>query len=143
MRFLDEMVTYLLDSNVVLELLRNRVEAVTWLNGISPDSEIFISGWTIIEFMKEKNSKQEMTDVQSKLQQYQIAWPRPENCNEVPIILINHFHSQRDKDKKLKGSAIYDTLIYVTAKSYGLTLVTMDTDFNFVKDIPLKTLNST
>ncbi|HAB52197.1 MAG TPA: hypothetical protein DCE80_08530 [Ignavibacteriales bacterium] len=134
--------TYLLDSCIVIELLRERPKVMEWLESISEDSNLAISGWTLLELMKEKTSKQEMTDVIAKLQSYQILWPSPDKCNEVPSILIQYYHTERDTAGKLKGNAIFDALIYVTAKSYSVKLVTMNGGFGFVSDITVIRLPS-
>src|SRR3989338_3819004 len=122
---------FLLDTNVVIDLLRKRPSCVNWLTNIPSDSILYISGWTLLELIKEKKSKKEMAEACAKLQQYTVAWPTPERCDEIPNLLIQYFHGQRDSDGRLKGNAIFDSLIFVTSKSYGLTLVTMDSDFDF------------
>lgn len=127
--------TYLLDSCVVLEILRNRPKAIQWLQNLPSDSILAISGWTLIEFLKEKKSRKEMTEVISKLQEYQTVWPNPDICNEIFVLLVNKFHTERESDGTLKGNAIFDSMIYLTVKSYNYTFVTIDSDFDSFKDI--------
>ncbi len=134
--------SYLLDSSVILELIRNRPKAVEWLKSIPSDSLLTISGWTLIEFLKEKKSRQEMREVIAKFQQYQIVWPAPERCNEIFTLLVDKYHSERNPDGTLKGNAIFDALIYLTTKSYDFTLVTMDSGFSSFKDIKIIKLKS-
>lgn len=134
--------SYLLDSAVILELIRNRPKAVEWLKSIPSDSALAISGWTLIEFLKEKKSRKEMKEVIAKFQQYQVVWPTPERCNEVFTLLVDKYHSERNPDGTLKGNAIFDSLIYLTTKSYDFTLVTTDSGFDSFKDIKIIKLKS-
>ena|SRR3989344_8043424 len=135
--------TYLLDTSAVVELLRNRPKVIEWLRSIPSDSILAISGWTVIELLKEKKGKYGMNEVVAKLQQYQTVWPNPEICNEIFGLLINKYHSERSKtDGKLSGNAIFDSMIYLTTKSYNFTLVTMDSGFDSFEDIKVKKLKS-
>ena len=127
--------TYLLDSSALIEMLRNKPKAIEWLRSIPSDSVLAISGWTIIEFLKEKTSRKEMREVISKLQEYQVVWPNPEMCNEIFGLLVDKYHTERSSDRKLKGTAIFDSMIYLTTKSNNCTLVTMDSGFDSFSDI--------
>ena len=76
-----------------------------------------------------------------KLLNYKILWPKPEQCDEIPSLLIKHFSSKRDKNGTIKGNAIFDCLIYETSKSNNTpTIVTRDSDFEFIKDVEVLNL---
>ena len=134
--------TYMLDSCVVLEILRERPKVMEWLRSIPSDSVLTISGWTLIEFLKEKKSRREMKEITAKFQQYQTMWPIPERCNEIFTLLIDRYHSERNADGKLSGNAIFDALIYLTTKSYDFTLVTIDSGFDSFEDIKIIKIKS-
>lgn len=137
----SEIDMFLLDTCFILELLGNRPKAVAWLEN-HKNEKIFIPGWVIIELMKGKKSKKEMEQVISVLKTRECVWPKEKFCEEIPEKLVA-LHTQRTPDGKLQGNAIFDVLIYITAKSHGLTLVTMDTDFERdFKDLSVETIKS-
>lgn len=127
---------YILDTCIILELLHGTLETKKWLED-NKESAMYISGWTVIELLQEKRSKQEMENCLKKLvSQWKILWNRPEFSDILPEILIRDFHTQRDDKGKLKGNAIFDALIYVTSKSNNsIPIVTRDGHFDFANDI--------
>lgn len=133
---------YLLDTCIVIEIFQNNNQTKKWLKDNS-ENIMYLSGWTIIELVKDKKSKTEMENCLKKLLQYKIVWNKPEFSDEIPQILIKEFHTQREATtRSLKGSAIFDAVIYCTAKSNNLTIVTRNgKDFEFSKDVEILNLD--
>lgn len=132
---------YLIDTCIVLEILQGNEKTRLWIGELNADDKVMLSGWTILELIKEKRSKVEMENCLKKLLNYKILWPKPEQCDEIPALLISHFSNERDKGGSIKGNAIFDCLIYETAKSNNSpTIVTRDSDFNFIKDVEVLNL---
>jgi predicted nucleic acid-binding protein len=137
------MTDYLLDTCIIIEILRGNEKTLLWLRELNDTDTIAISGWTILELLKEKKSKTEMENCLRKLlAKYKIFWTKPEFCDEIPELLIKHFHTQRENNGKLKGNCVFDCFIYETSKSNNnLIIVTRNGDFDFVKDVEILNLN--
>lgn len=134
-------IEYLLDTCIIIEIFHANEKTRKWIEDNS-DKVMYISGWTIIELLKDKKGKTEMENCLKKLSQYRVVWNKPEFSDEIPEILTEHFHTQRNTDGSLKGGAIFDVIIYCTAKSNNLTIVTRNgKDFSFQKDVDLLNLD--
>lgn len=137
------MTEYLLDTCIVLEIVQGNEKTKLWLESLDEEDKIFISGWTILELIKEKKSKEDMQNCLKKLLQYKVLWTKPEFCDDIPHILIDHFRGERDTGGSVKGNAIFDCLIYTTSKSNNNPIiVTRDGHFNFVQDVEVLNLQN-
>jgi|SRR3989339_511067 len=133
------MTEYLLDTCIVIEMIRGNEKTKLWLTELNPDDKILISGWTILEMLKDQKSKRDMENCVKKFAQYKFLWANPEKCDDIPELLIKYFHSNNGK----RGNCIFDCLIYETAKSNNNPIiVTRDGDFNFVNDIEVLNLQN-
>ena len=86
---------YLLDTCAIIELLNGQDKIKLWVQNNS-DAILNISGWTIIELLKYKKSKAEMEITLRKITQYKVLWTKPEIADEIPTLLTNQFHTQRN-----------------------------------------------
>jgi len=134
---------YLLDTCIIVEIFHGNEKTKKWIED-NTHSVMYISGWTVIELLKDKKSKLEMDNCLKKLLQYRVVWNKPEFSDEIPEILKEEFHTQRENNGSLKGSAIFDAFIYCTAKSNSnLTIVTRNgKDFAFSKDVDILNLDN-
>lgn len=134
------LIEYLLDTCIVIELLHGDQGVKKWLED-NREAILNISGWTVVELLKHKKSQKEMQITLKNLTQHKVLWTDPKIADEIPALLINHFHTHRTKEGELSGNAVFDALIYTTAKSYNQKLVTRDKDFNPLKDIEVINLD--
>ncbi len=132
---------YLLDTVAVIEILTGQEKMKRWLEN-NKSAILNISGWVILELLQYRaKSKTEMDMTLKKLSQYKTLWTEPKFADEVPTLLINHFHSQRRSNGTLSGNAIFDALIYSSAKSYNQKLLTRDKHFEGLKDVEVVNLD--
>jgi predicted nucleic acid-binding protein len=132
------MTEYLLDTCIVLEILQGNEKTLLWLKELNGGDTISISGWTALELLKEKRSKQEMeVCLRNILAKSKLLWTKPEFCDEIPDLLIREGDKQRDNNLHVKRNFIFDCFIYKTAKSEGTILVTRDKGFKVFNDIEI------
>ncbi len=67
----------LLDSDVMIDLLRQYAHAVAWLTSLG-DEEIVLPGFVVMEPIEGCSNKAEQEKVQKALNRYAIAWPSAE-----------------------------------------------------------------
>jgi len=133
-------IEYLMDTCIVIELLHGDSRLKKWLED-NKDAQLNTSGWTIIELLKHKKSQTEMKITLKSLTQHKVLWTEPRIAEDIPTLLTEHFHTQRSSDGALSGNAIFDALIYTSAKSYNQKLLTRDKDFDTLKDIEIVNLD--
>jgi predicted nucleic acid-binding protein len=68
-----------LDTDVMIDLLRRYQPAIAWLNSLS-NEEIILPGFVIMELIQGCRNKEEQERVERELQSYRVAWPSPETC---------------------------------------------------------------
>jgi len=132
---------FLLDTCIVLEIIQGNEKTKLWISDLNEEDKIMISGWTIIELMKEQTSQKDMQECLKKLSQYKVLWTKPEFCDDIPELLIKNYHTERDNDGKLKGNPVFDCLIYKTSKSNSSPIiVTRDGHFDWIGDVEVLNL---
>ncbi len=128
---------YILDTCIIIEIFHGNEKTKKWIED-NKDSTMYISGWTIIELLKEKKSKLEMENCLKKILQWKVLWNKPEFSDEIPDLIKEECHTKRENNGNIKGSAIFDVCIYSTSKSNGnVPIVTRDGDFKFSKDVEI------
>lgn len=101
----------LLDSDVMIDILRNYAPVIAWLKSISSE-EIALPGFVAMELLQGCANKTELTKVQKILQNFEIIWPMPEACAEALNVFAEGYLSQ--------GLGLLDTLIGQTAVSLNV-----------------------
>ena len=107
----------LLDTDVVVDLLRELPEAVTWFESLA-DEEIILPGFAAMELIQGCRSRPELRMVQRHLGNMMVAWPTPETCDAALAVYA--------KTRFSHGIGLLDALVGQLAISLGLPLNTFN-----------------
>ena len=112
----------LLDTNIVIEFLRESSTAVAWFDAL--DERPAISAVSVLELYAGVRSQRDERDIVA-LRQQLICLPIVEDIGERAGSIMRHFH-------KSHGIDIPDAIIAATAEHHGLRLATLN-----VKHFPM------
>jgi len=107
----------LLDTDIMIDLLRQYPPAVTWLDSLGPE-EIILPGFVATELIQGCRDKAEQQELERELRSYGVAWPSPTACNEA-LSLFTSYHLSH-------GIGILDALIGQMAVSLNVNLCTFN-----------------
>lgn len=107
----------LLDTDVMIDLLRQYPPAVAWLDSLG-EEEIVLPGFVVMELIQGCRNKAEQEEVERELGAYSVAWPSPETCDEA-LSLFARYHLSH-------GLGILDALISQMAVALNLPLGTFN-----------------
>jgi predicted nucleic acid-binding protein len=107
----------ILDSDVMIDLLRQHRPAVTWLDSLE-EEEIILPGFVVMELLQGCSDKIEQTKVEQVLTGFEIVWPLPETCEEALEVFARYHLSH--------GVGLLDVLIGQTAVALNLPLHTFN-----------------
>ncbi|MBI3537065.1 MAG: type II toxin-antitoxin system VapC family toxin [Chloroflexi bacterium] len=107
----------LVDTDVMIDLLRQYAPALQWLDSLG-DAEIILPGFVVMELIQGCKSKAEQEKVESNLEAYSITWPTSEICDQSLQVFADHHLSH--------GLGIIDALIGQMAVAMGLELLTFN-----------------
>ena len=105
----------LLDTDVMIDLLRQYPPSVDWLNSLG-EEEIILPGFVVMELIQGCRDKTEQEKVERVLGAYGVVWPSPETCDKA-LSLFTRYHLSH-------GLGILDALIGQMALSLDLPLYT-------------------
>jgi predicted nucleic acid-binding protein len=108
----------LLDSDVLIDLLRNYPSAVEWFDTLHEDEELMVSGYVVMELIQGCRSKSEQERVQRELATYGIVWLSPTDCNKALEVFSTYRLSH--------NAGLLDVLIGQTAVSLDVPLYTFN-----------------
>jgi hypothetical protein len=107
----------LLDTDVMVDLLRQYPPAVAWLDSLG-EEEIILPGFVVMELIQGCRNKAEQEKVERELGAYRVVWPSPETCNEA-LSVFTRYHLSH-------GLGILDALIGQMAVALDLPLYTFN-----------------
>jgi predicted nucleic acid-binding protein len=107
----------LLDSDVMIDVLRQYLPALKWLES-RPEEEIGLCGFVVMELIQGCRTQSEQRGLERELRQYQVIWPSPDACERALATFTRYRLSQ--------GLTILDVLIGETAAAEGLPLYTFN-----------------
>lgn len=107
----------ILDSDVMIDLLRQHPMAVSWLDSLG-ETEIALPGFVAMELLQGCRNKTEQAKVEQVLTQFAIVWPFPETC-ETALQLFARYHLSHNV-------GLLDALIGQTAAALNLPLHTFN-----------------
>jgi predicted nucleic acid-binding protein len=107
----------LLDSDIMIDLLRQYPPAVAWLNSLG-DEEIVLPGFVAMELLQGCNNKAEQNKVEKVLTVFETVWPSPETCDDALSIFANYHLSH--------NLGLLDALIGQMAVALNLPLHTFN-----------------
>lgn len=108
----------LLDTDIMIDLLRGYPPAITWLESIG-EEEIALPGLVVMEAMQGCKNKRELKKLFKKLEAYDIYWPSLAACTACLEMFGAAYLSY--------GLSIPDALIGHMAVDMGLPLYSFDT----------------
>jgi predicted nucleic acid-binding protein len=73
----------LLDSDVMIDLLRQYPPAMKWFDTLDDEEEIVLSGYVVMELIQGCRDKAEQARVQRELAACGIVWLSPGGCDEA------------------------------------------------------------
>ena len=108
----------LLDSDVMIDLLRHYSPAIDWFDTLDDEEEIMLSGYVVMELIQGCRSKTEQASVQRELAVYGTVWPSSVDCDEALRIFVEYHLSH--------GAGLLDVLIGQTAVALKVPLYTFN-----------------
>ena len=108
----------LLDSDVLIDLLREYLPAKAWFDALPDDELVYVSGFVVMELLQGCRNKVEMERVRRLLANYGIAWLSPAEC-EKSIEVFAAFRLSHN-------AGLLDVLIGQTSVAMGTPLLTFN-----------------
>jgi len=108
----------LLDSDVLIDLLREYPPAKAWFDVLPDDELVYVSGFVVMELLQGCRNKVEMERVQRLLANYGIAWLSPAEC-EKSLEVFAAFRLSHN-------AGLLDVLIGQTSVAMGTPLLTFN-----------------
>ncbi len=78
----------LLDTDVMIDLLRGYPPAVAWLDAL--DDDLLLPGFVVMELIQGCTSKAEQRRLQRELAPYTVVWPSPEVCDAALAVFARY-----------------------------------------------------
>ena len=107
----------MLDSDVLIDILRQYPAALTWLRGLG-DEEIALSGFVVMELLQGCMTKNEQIKIQKLVHAFEIVWSLPETCNRA-LDVFSGYHLSH-------GIGFLDAIIGQTAVDLNIPLATFN-----------------
>ena len=107
----------ILDSDVMIDLLRQHPAGVTWLTSLG-DEEILLPGFVVMELLQGCSNKAEQNKVEKMLAAFETVWPSPETCDEALATFARY--------RLRHNLGLLDALIGQTAVALNLPLYTFN-----------------
>ena len=108
----------LLDTDVMIDLLRQYPSAVEWFDTLDDDEEISLPGYVAMELIQGCRNKAEQAKVEREIAACEIVWPSPSACNDAFRLFAKY--------RLHHGVGLLDVLIGQTAAALGLPLHTFN-----------------
>lgn len=107
----------LIDTDIFIDMLRGRPEAINWLSGLAGD-DIILPGYVAMEAIQGCRDKHELQRTQREISNYQIVWSSPADCAGALNTFAGYHLSH--------ALGLIDSLIAHTAISLDTPLHTMN-----------------
>ena len=108
----------LLDSDVLIDLLRKHPPAVAWFDALQEDEELAVSGYVVMELIQGCRNKGEQDRVQRELAPYGVVWLSQTDCDRALDVFAMYRLSH--------NAGLLDVLIGQTAVALGAPLHTFN-----------------
>jgi len=108
----------LLDSDVMIDLLRQYPPAMQWFDALDEDEEVALPGYVVMELIQGCRNKAEQERLQRTVAPYGVVWPSPEDCDKALEVFAQYHLSH--------GAGVLDVLIGQTAVALGVPLYTFN-----------------
>ena len=108
----------LLDSDILIDLLREFPPASEWFVALPDEEPMFVPGFVVMELIQGCRNKVEQERIQRRLARYAIVWLPPAGCEQALDIFAAHRLSH--------NAGLLDVLIGQTAVVLGIPLMTFN-----------------
>ena len=108
----------MLDSDVIIDLLRGYAPAVQWFAALPSDEVLLVSGYVAMELIQGCRNKSELLRVQRQLGAYDVAWLSPRACGAALEVFAEYRLSH--------NAGLLDVLIGQTAVTLAVPLHTFN-----------------
>ncbi len=108
----------LLDSDVMIDLLRQYPPAVKWFDTLEDEEEVILPGYVVMELIQGCRNKTEQERLQGELATYGVVWPAPEDCDRALEVFTRYRLSH--------NAGLLDVLIGQTAVALDIPLCTFN-----------------
>lgn len=108
----------LLDSDVLIDLLRKYTPAAAWFNALNEDEELVVSGYVVMELIQGCRNKAEQERVRRELGVYGVILLSPTDCDKALEVFAAYRMSH--------NAGLLDVLIGQTAVFLGEPLHTFN-----------------
>lgn len=108
----------LLDSDVMIDLLRRYPPAVQWFDMLDEDEEIALPGYVVLELIQGCRNKQEQERLERAVTPYATVWLSPTDCDQALAVFTQHHLSH--------NAGVLDVLIGQTSLSLMIPLHTFN-----------------
>ena len=121
----------LLDTDVVIDLMRGFPPAVSWFESLANQEAPALPGFVVMELICGCRNAAEVNALKDSLRPFKIYWPGELDLDEALLDLWNFRLSH--------GLKILDALIARCASAHGATLYTFNTkDFSFISGLNIE-----
>lgn len=107
----------MLDTDIMIDLLRKYPPAVAWLGALG-EEEIILPGFVVMELLQGCQNKVEQAKFDQVLTGFEVVWPLPETCDEALSVFALYHLSH--------NIGVLDALIGQTAVDLNLPLHTFN-----------------
>ena len=108
----------LLDSDVMIDLLRQYPPAMKWFDALNDEEELLLPGYVVMELIQGCRNKTEQEKVQRELAIYGVVWPESEDCDKALSIFTEYYLSH--------NAGLLDVLIGQIAVALRVPLYTFN-----------------
>ncbi len=108
----------LLDSDVLIDLLRKYPPAIAWFDALQDDEELVAPGYVVMELIQGCQNKAEQERVQSELATCGVVWLSPTDCDKALEVFVAYRLS--------RNAGLLDVLIGQTAVALSIPLHTFN-----------------
>ncbi len=108
----------LLDTDVLVDLLREYPGAIEWFAALAENEEVAVPGYVVMELIQGCRNKAEQDRVQRQLAAYGVVWLSPADCDRAVDVFATHHLSH--------NAGLLDALIGQTAVALGVPLCTFN-----------------
>ena len=108
----------LLDSDVMIDILREYDPAILWFNSLNDSEELLLPGYVVMELIQGCRNKYEQEKLNNRIGRYISVWPTPKDCGKALNIFTNYRLSH--------NAGLFDVLIGQTAIMLNIPLHTFN-----------------
>ncbi len=108
----------LLDSDVMIDLLRQYPPAIAWFDTLNEEEEIALPGFVVMELIQGCRNKAEQEQLQHVVAPHGTVWPMPRDCDRALELFLQYHLSH--------GAGLLDVLIAQTALALEVPLHTFN-----------------